>query len=134
MPRLGKAVGGFFTMSSDDVFFSFLVTSPIWIPLLVMTLKKLLSSKIPNEIQVDEQRGNLRIGYVGATMHSNLPNLLNSFYENYPEIDLNFEEQPNINLNKLDRGPIMDVLSRNTTVRIGKAMPSAFTNARGDCQ
>jgi DNA-binding transcriptional LysR family regulator len=44
------------------------------------------------------ESGNLRIGYVGAAMHSSLPSLLNIFHENHPEIDLNFEEQPNINL------------------------------------
>lgn len=44
------------------------------------------------------ESGNLRIGYVGAAMHSCLPSLLNIFHENHPEIDLNFEEQPNINL------------------------------------
>jgi DNA-binding transcriptional LysR family regulator len=44
------------------------------------------------------ESGNLRIGYVGAVMHSSLPSLLNIFHENHPEIDLNFEEQPNINL------------------------------------
>jgi DNA-binding transcriptional LysR family regulator len=55
------------------------------------------------------ESGNLRIGYVGATMHGNLPNLLNKFYENYPEIDLNFEEQPNINLMQSINNGTMDV-------------------------
>jgi DNA-binding transcriptional LysR family regulator len=53
--------------------------------------------------------GNLRIGYVGATMHSNLPYLLNCFYKIYPEIDLNFEEQPNINLVQSLNNGTMDV-------------------------
>jgi len=37
-----------------------------------MTLKKLLSSKIPNEIAVDEQRGILRIGY-SKRIHELIP-------------------------------------------------------------
>ncbi|CAN1574075.1 LysR Transcriptional regulator [Flavobacteriaceae bacterium] len=55
------------------------------------------------------ESGNLLIGYVGATMHTNLPNLLSSFYDNFPEINMSFEEQPNINLIQSLNNGTMDV-------------------------
>lgn len=39
--------------------------------------------------------GMLRIGYVGATMHSSLPKLISSFITKYPDIYFNLDEQPN---------------------------------------
>jgi DNA-binding transcriptional LysR family regulator len=44
------------------------------------------------------ETGILKIGYVGAVMHTQLPMLLSSFAENYPNVTLHFEEQPNNNL------------------------------------
>ncbi|WP_052496361.1 LysR family transcriptional regulator [Pedobacter lusitanus] len=44
------------------------------------------------------ETGTLRIGYVGAVMHSRLPELLAGFREKYPHISLHFEELPNHNL------------------------------------
>ncbi|HET9431161.1 MAG TPA: LysR substrate-binding domain-containing protein [Chitinophagaceae bacterium] len=41
------------------------------------------------------ETGTLRIGYVGAVMHSELPVLLSSFSKNFPHIHLHFEEMPN---------------------------------------
>ncbi|WP_184544587.1 LysR substrate-binding domain-containing protein [Mucilaginibacter sp. FT3.2] len=42
--------------------------------------------------------GMLRIGYVGATMHSSLPKLISSFVAKYPDIYFNLDEQPNLTL------------------------------------
>ncbi|MDP4265646.1 MAG: LysR substrate-binding domain-containing protein [Bacteroidota bacterium] len=44
------------------------------------------------------ETGALKIGYVGAVMHSGLPALLSAFAKNFPHIHLQFEEQPNTNL------------------------------------
>lgn len=41
------------------------------------------------------ETGLLRIGYVGATMHSSLPASLAEFAQKYPDIQINFEEQNN---------------------------------------
>jgi DNA-binding transcriptional LysR family regulator len=41
------------------------------------------------------QSGTLKIGYVGATMHSQLPMLLSSFAKKFPSVQFHFEEQPN---------------------------------------
>ena len=44
------------------------------------------------------ETGTLKIGYVGAVMHSGLPALLPKFAEHLPHINLQFEEQPNNSL------------------------------------
>ncbi|MGY0036572.1 LysR substrate-binding domain-containing protein [Pedobacter sp. NJ-S-72] len=44
------------------------------------------------------ETGTLRIGYVGAVMHSKLPSLLAEFTKTLPHISLQFEELPNHNL------------------------------------
>jgi len=44
------------------------------------------------------ETGTVRIGYVGAVMHTELPMLLSNFIEQFPHINLQFEEQPNNNL------------------------------------
>jgi len=44
------------------------------------------------------ETGTLKIGYVGAVMHTELPTLLSTFVTKYPQINLQFEEQPNNNL------------------------------------
>lgn len=44
------------------------------------------------------ETGIIKIGYVGAVMHSELPSYLSKFNKNYPNINLQFEELPNINL------------------------------------
>jgi DNA-binding transcriptional LysR family regulator len=44
------------------------------------------------------ERGTLKIGYVGAVMHTELPMLLSKFIGQFPHINLQFEEQPNNNL------------------------------------
>jgi len=44
------------------------------------------------------ETGTVRIGYVGAVMHTELPKLLSNFIEQFPHINLQFEEQPNNNL------------------------------------
>lgn len=41
------------------------------------------------------ETGTIKIGYVGAVMHSELPIMLSSFTKNFPHINLQFEEQPN---------------------------------------
>jgi DNA-binding transcriptional LysR family regulator len=41
------------------------------------------------------ETGTLKIGYVGAVMHTELPVLLSTFIKNFPNINLQFEEQPN---------------------------------------
>jgi len=53
------------------------------------------------------ETGTLRIGYVGAVMHSKLPSLLASFTKNLPHISLQFEELPNHNLvHELNNGTL----------------------------
>lgn len=44
------------------------------------------------------ETGTLKIGYVGAVMHTKLPALLETFAARYPNINLQFEEQTNNNL------------------------------------
>ncbi len=44
------------------------------------------------------ETGTLKVGYVGAVMHTELPHLLASFAKKFPDIGLQFEEQPNANL------------------------------------
>jgi len=44
------------------------------------------------------ETGTLKIGYVGAVLHSRLPMLLSAFAKNFPHISLQFEEQPNHSL------------------------------------
>jgi len=44
------------------------------------------------------ETGTLKIGYVGAVMHTELPSLLANFAKNFPRINLHFEELPNANL------------------------------------
>jgi len=44
------------------------------------------------------ETGTLKIGYVGAVMHSEFTLLLSSFARNFPFINLQFEEQPNHSL------------------------------------
>jgi DNA-binding transcriptional LysR family regulator len=44
------------------------------------------------------QTGILKIGYVGATMHSQLPTLLSSFAKKFPAVQFQFEELPNHSL------------------------------------
>ncbi len=58
----------------------------------MQTLKKRLAS------YGQGQTGTIKIGYVGAVMHSELPALLAAFAKTYPNIQLHFEEQPNLNL------------------------------------
>lgn len=41
------------------------------------------------------ETGTIKIGYVGAVMHTELPILLSTFTKNFPHINLQFEEQPN---------------------------------------
>lgn len=69
--------------------------------------------------------GTLKIGYVGAVMHTELPALLANFIKNFPEINLQFEEQPNtgllhgLNNNTLDAAFVRTWLhSENLTERI----------------
>lgn len=53
------------------------------------------------------QTGILKIGYVGAVMHSELPKLLARFAQDYPHIKMHFEEQPNLNLvHELNHGTL----------------------------
>ncbi|QMU28664.1 LysR family transcriptional regulator [Adhaeribacter radiodurans] len=53
------------------------------------------------------QTGTLKVGYVGAVMHSALPTLLADFAKNYPNLKLHFEEQPNLNLvHELNNGTL----------------------------
>lgn len=58
----------------------------------MQTVKKRLAVFGKGEI------GTLKIGYVGAVMHTELPTLLANFAKNFPNISLHFEEQPNANL------------------------------------
>jgi len=44
------------------------------------------------------EAGTIRIGYVGAVMHTELPSLLANYIKQFPNINLQFEEQPNNNL------------------------------------
>lgn len=44
------------------------------------------------------ETGTIKIGYVGAVMHTELPILLSTFTKNFPQINLQFEEQPNSTL------------------------------------
>jgi DNA-binding transcriptional LysR family regulator len=44
------------------------------------------------------ETGTIKIGYVGAVMHTELPNFLAAFSAKYPDINLQFEEQPNNSL------------------------------------
>ena len=44
------------------------------------------------------ETGTLKIGYVGAVMHGELPMLLSAFAKIFPHINLQFEEQPNHSL------------------------------------
>jgi DNA-binding transcriptional LysR family regulator len=55
----------------------------------MLTVKKRLS------ILGKGETGTLKIGYVGAVMHTELPILLSKFIEQFPYINLQFEEQPN---------------------------------------
>lgn len=41
------------------------------------------------------ETGTLKIGYVGAVMHTELPMMLSTFTRNFPHINFQFEEQPN---------------------------------------
>jgi DNA-binding transcriptional LysR family regulator len=53
------------------------------------------------------ETGTLRIGYVGAVMHSKLPSLLAMFTKTLPHISLQFEELPNHNLvHELNNGTL----------------------------
>ncbi|MBB6270619.1 DNA-binding transcriptional LysR family regulator [Pedobacter cryoconitis] len=53
------------------------------------------------------ETGTLRIGYVGAVMHSKLPSLLAEFNKNLPHINLQFEELTNHNLvHELNNGTL----------------------------
>lgn len=58
----------------------------------MQTIKKRLS------IFGKGETGTLKIGYVGAVMHTKLPALLETFAARYPNINLQFEEQTNNNL------------------------------------
>ncbi|MGV3538945.1 MAG: LysR family transcriptional regulator [Rufibacter sp.] len=58
----------------------------------MQTVKKRLAS------HGQGQTGTLKIGYVGAVMHSELPTQLMTFNQLFPHIQLDFEEQPNQNL------------------------------------
>jgi DNA-binding transcriptional LysR family regulator len=58
----------------------------------MQTVKKRLAVYGKGEI------GTLKIGYVGAVMHTELPTLLANFTKSFPNINLQFEEQPNANL------------------------------------
>ncbi|WP_247236514.1 LysR family transcriptional regulator [Telluribacter sp. SYSU D00476] len=42
--------------------------------------------------------GSIRVGYVGAVMHSDLPTQLAGFSQDNPDVQLHFEEYPNQNL------------------------------------
>ncbi len=53
------------------------------------TVKKRLSAFGKGET------GTLKIGYVGAVMHTRLPDQLSDFAKDSPYVDLQFEEQPN---------------------------------------
>lgn len=65
------------------------------------TVKKRLA------IHAKGETGTLKIGYVGAVMHSGLPALLSAFAKNFPHINLQFEEQPNnILLHGLNNGTL----------------------------
>jgi len=55
------------------------------------------------------ESGILRIGYVGATMHSAMPEFLSSFLVKYPQIHFTLEEQPNENLLHALNNGTMDV-------------------------
>jgi DNA-binding transcriptional LysR family regulator len=59
------------------------------IVLQMQTVKKRLS------IFSKGETGTIKIGYVGAVMHTDVPNLLVAFSTIYPDINLQFEEQPN---------------------------------------
>ncbi|MDQ3292204.1 MAG: LysR family transcriptional regulator [Bacteroidota bacterium] len=64
------------------------------------------------------QTGTLKIGYVGAVMHSALPTLLADFAKAYPQVKLYFEEQPNQNLvHELNNGT-MDVAFVRTWLHV----------------
>ena len=53
------------------------------------------------------ETGTIKIGYVGAVMHSELPILLSTFTKNYPHINLQFEEHANsILLHGLNNGTL----------------------------
>lgn len=53
------------------------------------------------------ETGTLRIGYVGAVMHSTLPSLLTGFAKSLPHINLQFEELPNHKLvHELNNGTL----------------------------
>lgn len=63
------------------------------------------------------ESGLLRIGYVGAAMHSNLPELLSTFVVKYPHIQFNWEEQPNTTLLHSLNSGTMDVAFVRTWLR-----------------
>ncbi|QNK64043.1 LysR family transcriptional regulator [Pedobacter sp. PAMC26386] len=53
------------------------------------------------------ETGTLRIGYVGAVMHSKLPSLLSAFTKSLPHLNLQFEELPNHSLvHELNNGTL----------------------------
>lgn len=62
------------------------------IVLQTQTVKKRLSAFGKGETGV------IKIGYVGAVMHTEIPTLLATFSNSYPQIHLQFEEQPNAGL------------------------------------
>ncbi|GAB3164499.1 LysR family transcriptional regulator [Telluribacter humicola] len=52
-------------------------------------------------------RGSIRVGYVGAVMHSPLPTQLADFSRSNPDVQLHFEEYPNQNLlHELNNGTL----------------------------
>jgi hypothetical protein len=60
-----RGATNFTTLDSDDIFEVFLTFSPFWIPLLIVTLKRLLSSKIPKELTFDDELASLIVIYSG---------------------------------------------------------------------
>jgi hypothetical protein len=56
----------FLPMDAAEMFFSLLVLAPILIPIFVVTLKKLLTTKVPKQISVDNY-GNMLVTYNKTT-------------------------------------------------------------------
>jgi DNA-binding transcriptional LysR family regulator len=77
----------------------------------MQTVKKRLAVFGKGEI------GTLKVGYVGAVMHTELPILLANFAKDFPNVNLQFEEQPNANLLHGLNNNLLDVAFVRTWLR-----------------
>ena len=88
----------------------------------MQTVKKRLS------IFSKGETGTLKIGYVGAVMHTELPMLLSSFARSFPHITLQFEEQTNNNLvHGLNNGTL-DIAFVRTWLHTGNLRETVILN------